>query len=294
MMRARHVHKRAALAGFAAFAIAFVAIAGLARAAERERRGGWGGYEYGDLELPERTIFPSDTFTFCRIRYTSYGEHPAYNRHGRWMIDYPDSDEHFSMRLSELTTINVARTPSGGFQHAVISLTDPELYNYPFIYIVEPGALMFTDEEAAALREYLLRGGFLMVDDFWGHEEWSNWEVEFSRVLNPNVFPIKELDINHPVFKCVFELKEKPQVPSAWFWMSSGKQTSERGPDSAVAEFRGVTHPETKRLMAIFCHNTDLGDGWEREGENEMYFNEMSAPKAYPMGINIVVYAMTH
>jgi hypothetical protein len=273
--------------------VALMSTSGLAAATERDRPFAWSGYEYRDSELPERTVFPSDTFTFCRIRYTSYGEHATYNRRGRWMIDYPESDVHFSWRLSELTTVNVARTPNGEFQHAVVTLTDPDLYNYPFIYIVEPGALVFTDEEAAALRDYLLRGGFLMVDDFWGEEEWSNWAVEFSRVLNPTEYPMEELDIAHPIFNCVFELKEKPQVPSAYFWMSSGKQTSERGAESAVPEFRGVTD-KNGRLMAVICHNTDLGDGWEREGENEMYFNEISARKAYPMGINIVVYALTH
>lgn len=263
-----------------------------AQAAERHTQRGWGGYESAN-EVPERIVFPSNEFKFCRIQYTSYGEHPQYNRRGRWTIDYPESDIHFSWRLSELTTINVARNSHGEFEHAVVTLTDPELYDYPFIYLIEPGALVFTDEEAAALRDYLLRGGFLMVDDFWGDDEWVNWEVEFARVLPPIEYPMVELPLTHPIFHCVFELKEKPQVPSAWFWMTSGKQTSERGRESAVPKFRGV-FDKNQRLMAVICHNTDLGDGWEREGENEAYFNEVSARKAYPMGINIVVYALTH
>ena len=292
-MRGRVLQNRPVAAAAAAISCLFVTAAE-SQAAERQRPFAWSGHEYNQQELPERSIFPSDTFTFCRIRYTSYGEHPTYNRRGRWMIDYPESDEHFSWRLSELTNVNVARTPNGGFKHVVLSLTDPNLFDYPFIYIIEPGALVFSDEEAAALREYLLRGGFLMVDDFWGEEEWSNWVVEFSRVFSPLEYPMEELPLTHPIFNCVFELKEKPQVPSAWFWMSSGKQTSERGRESAVPKYRGVVDPRTNRLMAVICHNTDLGDGWEREGENEMYFNEISARKAYPMGINIVVYALTH
>src|SRR5690606_18278659 len=131
-------------------------------------------------------------FKFCRIQYTSYGEHPAYNRRGRWTIDYPESDIHFSWRLSELTTVNVAKNDRGEFDHAVVRLTDPELYDYPFVYLIEPGALVFSDEEAAALRDYLLRGGFLMVDDFWGEAEWANWEAEFSRVLDPIQYPMVE------------------------------------------------------------------------------------------------------
>lgn len=265
-----------------------------AGAAEGQRaRPAWGGYEYNNVDLPERTVFPSDRFTFCRIRYTSFGEHPKYNQRGRWMIDFPESDEHFSWRLSELTTIQVAKDDHGNFDHAVVTLTDPALYNYPFVYLIEPGALVFSDEEAVALRDYLLRGGFLMVDDFWGEAEWNNWEAEFSRVFDPAEYRMDELDLSHPIFNCVFELKAKPQVPSAYFWMRSGGHTSERGAESAEPHYKGV-YDKRGRLMVVVCHNTDLGDGWEREAENQAYFEEMSAKHAYPMGINIVVYALTH
>ncbi len=245
--------------------------------------------------MPEREIFPAGGFTFCRIHYTSYGEDPDSNtRHGRWLIDYPDSDQHFSWRLAELTTLNVAKDDAGQFKTAIVKLTDTELYNYPFIYIVEPGELFFSEAEVLALRNYLRRGGFLMVDDFWGTAEWMNWEEQFARVFDPGECTISDLPLSHPVFNCVFEIKEKPQVSNPWHWMNTGGGTSERGQDSAVVHYKGVVDNKSGRLIAIFCHNTDLGDGWERENLFEDYFREMSAKRAYPMGINIVVYALTH
>ena len=253
---------------------------------------GWSGNRYR-VEIPERVIFPDNRFTFCRIKYTSYGEHPEQNFRGRWSIDYPESDQHFSWRLSELTTVNVETLDDGGFYHVVLNLTDEKLFDYPFIYMIEVGELVFTEAEVKALRTYLLRGGFLMVDDFWGDREWQNWVMQIERVFDPEEFPMEELPLTHPIFNCVFVLDEKPQVPSAYFWMNSRGLTSERGEESATPHYKGI-RDKNGRLMAVVCHNTDLGDGWEREGENEDYFREISAKKAYPMGINIVVYAMTH
>ena len=250
------------------------------------------------LDTAQRPAFPGKEFTFCRIMYTSpaAGEDWSHRYRGRWSIDFPESDRHFSWRLSELTTIKVKRNPNGTYHHVWLELTDPDVYNYPFIYMLEVGALEFSEAEVEALRNYLLRGGFLMVDDFWGEQEWLNWEVEFSRVLDPDKYPMEELDLDHPIFNCVFKLDEKPQVPSAYFWLNSGGRTSERGADSAEPRYLGVYDRRNgqRRLMAVICHNTDLGDGWEREGQNVDYFNEISAKKAYPMGINIVVYALTH
>lgn len=243
--------------------------------------------------MSERLVFPSNEFAFCRIKYTSSGESRYDEYLGRWAIDFPESDRHFMWRLSELTTIDVSQNDRGDYQHVVLELTDDKLYDYPFIYMLEVGYLQFTEEEVVGLRNYLLRGGFLMVDDFWGGYEWANWEYEIGRVFDPLKYPMMELPLTHPVFNMVFELDEKPQVPSEYFWSTSGGRTSERGSDSAEARYLGISDKDG-RLMVVVCHNTDLGDGWEREGVNEAYFNAMSAKKAYPMGINIVVYALTH
>jgi len=228
--------------------------------------------------------FEPNKFTFCRIQYRSYG-----GRWG-WDTDYPDSDFNFSLRLSQLTTIEVNRNEHGEIQYVNLPLTNPNLFNYPWIYMLEVGALSFSEEERHWLREYLLRGGFLFVDDFWGEREWQNWVYEISQVFPPKEFPMFEIPITHEIFRCVFTLEEMPQIPSINAWRSG--VTWER-PDAKVARLWGIKDKKG-RLMAVIAHNTDLGDGWEREGEDRGYFEEFSAKKAYPLGINIVVYAMTH
>ena len=239
--------------------------------------------------------FAHDVFTFVRIQYSSgYGGGgfgPGRGRRGfgrgggRWATDYPDSDLNFSYRLQQLTSLEV--NPDG----LILELTDPELFNYPFIYIVEPGYLVFTEEEVVALRRYLLNGGFLMVDDFWGQEEWYNFYYEIKRVF-PDREPV-ELPLSHPIFRAVFELKEKPQIPSVDAAIRGRPYgiTWERE-DAREPHYRAL-YDDKGRMMAIICHNTDLGDGWEEEGTDEWFFREFSEKKAYPMGINIVFYAMT-
>jgi hypothetical protein len=244
--------------------------------------------------LPEWQVdkeFRHDVFTFVRIRYNSgygYGGGPGgrggYGG-GNWAIDYPDSDLNFSYRLHQLTSLEV--NPDG----IIVDLTDPELFNYPFIYMLECGRLVFSEEEVKILRRYLLNGGFLMVDDFWGDVEWANFYREIKRVF-PDREPT-ELPIDHPIFHCVFDLKAKPQIPSINHAMRGLTYEPEHGGDCQTVHFRGL-FDDKGRMMAIICHNTDLGDGWEREGENEWFFHEFSEKKAYPMGINIVFYAMTH
>jgi Domain of unknown function (DUF4159) len=224
--------------------------------------------------------FKSDVFTFVRIQYESWG------RGWSWATDYPDSDLNFPFRLQQLTSLKVNPTPK------TLRLTDDELFDYPFIYLIEPGSLVFSEDEVVALRRYLTNGGFLMVDDFWGEEEWSNFYHEIRRVF-PDREP-EELPLDHPIFHCVYDLEEKPQVPSinAAFGGRSRGITWERW-DAQEVHFKAIKD-DNGRMMTIICHNTDLGDGWEREGVDEWYFREFSEKKSYPMGINIVFYAMTH
>jgi hypothetical protein len=222
--------------------------------------------------------FKSDVFTFVRVKYSSHGG----GRGGNWATDYPDSDLNFSYRLHELTSLET--DPHG----KILELTDDALFDYPFLYLIEPGRLWFSDEEVTALRRYLLNGGFLMVDDFWGEYEWQNFYEQIKRVF-PDREPL-ELPLEHEIFHCVYDLKKKPQVPSIHAWYSG--YTYER-PDAQEPHYRAI-FDDQGRMMVIICHNTDLGDGWEREGEDPRYFKEMAEKWSYPMGINIVTYAMTH
>ena len=226
--------------------------------------------------------FRDDVFTFVRVQYSSW------SGWDKWYTDYPDAELNFSFRLQQLTSLHV--NPDG----RILRLTDPELLNYPFIYIVEPGQLVFSEPEVSTLRRYLLNGGFLMVDDFWGDYEWDNFYREIKRVF-PDREPT-ELPLEHPVFHCVYDLKERPQIPAIGFARPGPDGqiiTWERGPDTRQVHYKGL-FDDNGRMIAIICHNTDLGDGWEREGEDPWYFKEFSEKKAYPLGINIVFYAMTH
>ncbi len=233
--------------------------------------------------------FQRDVFTFVRLKYHVDGKYGFGHTlpDERWLIDFPEADLNFSFRLQQLTSLKVNPDPR------TVELTEKELFDYPFIYIVEAGRLTFTDREASILREYLLNGGFLMVDDFWGAVEWRNFQQELKLV-----FPDREsepLPLDHPIFHCVFDLKEKPQIPGEPHWPKfvARGQTWERGDDEREVDYRGI-FDDTRRLMVMICHNTDLGDGWEREGDNEGYFHQFSEKAAYPLGINIIYYAMTH
>ncbi len=224
--------------------------------------------------------FKDDVFTFVRVKYSSW------RNWRKWATDYPDSDLNFSYRLQQLTSLKV--DPDG----KILELTDPEIFNYPFIYMAEPGQLQFSNEELVSLRRYLTNGGFLMVDDFWGDQEW--WDFEDAMKM---VFPNKtyeELDLDHPIFHCVYDLKKKPQCPAIGLYERHGETTDRPWDPGARDVHYRAFYDDNNRMCMIACFNTDLGDGWEREGESEFYFKRFSEKEAYPMGINIVVYAMTH
>ena len=240
-------------------------------------------------------------FTFCRIQYTSEsrGRWGRWGGRGSWATDYPQSDLNFSLRLSQLTALEVSHTPQGTPAHAVVRLDEPELFNYPFVYMVEIGSLALTPPERQGLHTYLMRGGFLLVDDFWGDNAWENWQYEIGQVLPADEYPIVEIPPDHELFSIVFHLEEMPQVPAVnnyEHWAQTGISYESRFNYSRYGNRARCTGIFDKkgRLMVVALHNTDLGDGWEREGEHFGYFEEFSAKKAYPMGINIVVYALTH
>lgn len=271
---------------FAACAL-LLSVAATAQQYSRDRgRGNWNRSNFDptplELEWENDPKFEHDVFTFARVRFASYSDY----RRPRWMTDYPDSDSNFSYRLQQLTSLKVNPKP------VIVSLDSDELFKYPFIYMCEPGRIILEEDEIVNLRRYLLNGGFLMADDFWGDDQYQH----FANAMR-DVFPDREpmeLPLEHEVFNCVYELTEKPQIPSihaAWGGRNSGR-TWETW-DSQEVHYKAL-FDDDGRMMAIICHNTDLGDGWEREGVDEWYFREFSEKKAYPLGINIVTYAMTH
>ncbi|MBU6398736.1 MAG: DUF4159 domain-containing protein [Verrucomicrobia bacterium] len=251
--------------------------------------------------------FGKDVFTFVRIiRDRNPYDSPTA---GSWITDFPDSDLNLSYRIQQMTSIRV--NPDG----RTIRLTNPDLFNYPFIYMVEPGALILRDAEVPILRKYLLNGGVLMADDFWGEWQWKGFAREIKRVLPEREFV--ELPMDHPIFHCVFDLnvpKNKLQTPNirqgirsqydGVTWESHPREGQAGGYGygwRGRAGWEECTNMHVRailddhgRIMVIATHNCDNGDGWEREGENDYFFHEFSEKRAFPLGINIVFYLMTH
>ncbi len=239
--------------------------------------------------------FARDVFTFCRIiRDRDPRGSPT---SASWITDFPDSDLNLSFRVQQMTSIKV--DPNG----RILRLTDKDLMRYPFTYMVEPGALLLRDEEVPILRKYLLNGGFLMVDDFWGEWQWECFAEQMKRVFPDREF--SELPMTHPIFHCVFDLnvaKNQLQVPNAHTGKMSQysgvtfEQHPQRGgsyEDCTEMHVRALTD-DKGRIMVLATHNTDNGDGWEREGEDDYFFHEFSEKRAFPLGINIIFYVMTH
>jgi hypothetical protein len=240
---------------------------------------------------PSNARQPNDAFTFARLRYNSgYDGRSRRRSTGKWMTDYPDADIDFSFRLQQLTAMQV--NPNG----VIVDIEAEQLRHYPFVYMIEPGAITISDEQAKVMRDYMLNGGFIMVDDFWGDDEWEGFYAAFKQIWPDREFV--ELELEHDIFHCVFDLPVKPQIPSVGFAI----QARERGrntfnewnkPGSETPHYRAV-YDDQKRMCMIICFNTDLGDGWEEEGTDPWYFREFSEKYAYPLGINIVYYALTH
>jgi hypothetical protein len=285
-----------------------ILVAGAVLAQRRSRGGGRGGESYVPddartaREVESHSVgtpmwtnapgFEKDVFTFARIR-----RERTSGSGGSWTTDTPDSDLNLSFRLQQLTSINV--DPNGRY----LSLTDKDLPDYPFIYMVEPGTLYLDDEEVLALRKYLLNGGFLWLDDFWGEEEWRRVEEVLDEVFPDRKFA--ELPLEHPLYNCVFPIKSKGQVPNYGTGFDSqfnGGITWERY-DAKEVHHRAI-FDDKGRMMVFATHNTDNGDGWEREGETlryagrqgdeQYYFDNFSSKIAYPLAINVIFYVMTH
>jgi uncharacterized protein DUF4159 len=248
------------------------------------RRGG----RFGST-VPRATDESFDgAFHFCRLEFRGSRGGDG----GGWSVDFPRADVNLSIRLSELTKTAVSFDMQREPKHLVVRPTDPELFMCPFVMATEVGAAYFDEDESAKLREYLAKGGFLWADDFWGTYAWEFWKSQLERILPPSQYQIVDVPPGHPLFHQQFEVQSVPQIPSINYWIGSGGGTSERRSDSAVPHARAV-FDAAGRIMVLMTHNTDIGDSWEREGDDPRYFYTFSV-NGYAFGINALLYAMTH
>jgi hypothetical protein len=254
------------------------------------------------VDTPEWTNpkdFKKDVFTFARVIFQSErspGRRGGFGRYLGWWVDYPDADLNFSYRLQQLTTV---RTDPDA---RVLKLTDADVFRFPLLYMEHAGYMRLSDEETGILRKYLSGGGALFVNDFWGAQEWEGFAAQIARVLPHRRWT--ELGIDHPIFHCVYDLQgpmHRLRVPTMQFWNEEGDpddpesllQRVDRGEGWEQMHVQAM-FDDQGHLIILAIHNSDVSDGWEREQENRDYFNRFSEKTAYPLGINIVFYLMTH
>ena len=251
------------------------------------------GFRFREGSLAARYApphMPDSAFVICRIAYRSVRVEPMGIG---WQTDYPYAEVNLTTRLSELTKTRVSRDTSGHPNYFVVRLTDDALFNCPITVASDVGTVGFSAAEVERLRTYLLKGGFLWVDDFWGSLAWRQWSTEIARVLSPAEYPVEDVPLDDPMLKTMFDVRKVPQITNIQFWRGVGGQsTSERGTDSADVHLRAIrdTHGQ---IMVLMSHNTDVADSWEREGEDPGFFYQFS-PDGYALGINVLLHAMTH
>jgi hypothetical protein len=224
-------------------------------------------------------------WTFARIKYNSYaGDARTGLRVGYWdepwAIDAPAAEQNLTRRIRSVTSLSVA-------DPVVITLDDEKLWEYPWVYLVEPSNLVLTEKDAATLREFLLRGGTLTLDDFHGPYEWD-LTVRQLRMIFPD-HEIVEIEPPHPIYTCFYKLDKYPQVPGLGSFFSG--RTWEKG--GYVPHLRGILD-ETGRPMVLINWNTDMGDGVEWSNAEDYPGYIKWTAQAYQMMINEVIYSLTH
>jgi hypothetical protein len=236
-----------------------------------------------NLQVPINHGLPDKPFgfTFCRLRYQNIRR----ARKSGWGDDYPQADNNLMVRLSELTKTPISRWNDGSPGFANVTAMDPDLFQCPYLRMQNAANYDFTPDETVRMREYLLKGGFLWIDD--------NWDPDFE-YIRPNLLrilpnaPIVDLAKDHLIFSEVYKV-DPPQIPSMNSWLRSG-QTGEFGP--STVHYYGVLDPHG-RLAVLVSMNSDVSDSWEREGDSRAYF-EAFGQQGYALGIDVAIYSMTH
>ena len=228
--------------------------------------------------------FPSDglektEYIFARLRYPMMRNGYFGRAGGSWATDYPKADRQFVQGVRRLTRIHTRSTEQ------VVDLDSDDIFNWPWIYATEVGRWDLSDRQVKRLREYLLKGGFMMTDDFHGTFEWDVFIASMQRVFPDR--PMVELDNKEAVFHVLYDLDERFQVPGIQMFFTGNIYEN----DGFEARWRGI-HDEKGRLMVAICHNMDLGDPWE--WADHPRYPEKYASLAYRVGVNYIIYAMTH
>ncbi len=243
------------------------------------------GVEYPSFEVPEDWNHNAE-FAFARLMYPPGpldGYYPRYQGDWRrglslWTQDYPRADRHFSRALQRLTRLSVRSV-----EQPVMLEDGDEAFNWPWLYAVQVGEWGLNEDEARILREYLLRGGFFMADDFHGVDEWNEFEKRIKFVFPDR--PIVEIDDKDPIFHTVYDLDDKIQVPGQAHLRLGYKN------NGIGAHWRGI-YDDKGRVMVAISYNSDLGDAWEYA--DDPYYPEKFSGLAIRIGVNYVIYAMTH
>ena len=237
----------------------------------------WG--QSGESEPPRAVRETPGEFQFVRLAYTANRYGQGNWRRQMWQTDWPDAEHHFLQGISRLTRVAAAE------QGRILTPLDQSIYDFPWIYAVEVGYWHLNTQEAARLRDYLLRGGFLMVDDFHGAWEWSSFVASMQRVFPDR--PIVDIPEDDEAFHVIYDLDHRIQIPSRMYTYTG--QTWEKG--GVTPHWRGI-YDDNGRLMVTINFNMDIGDAWEHADWPD-YPENMTA-LAYRFGINYLIYAMTH
>ena len=251
-------------------------------------------FRFRHEEEGSRPAFPAAAeFHFLRLEYTDLPQFHRFfgyaSRDGRgegwWMMDWPDAEDHFTLGVSRLT-----RIAAGEPKH--LRLTDPRLFDYPWLYATQTGWWGLSAAEVARLREFLLRGGFLVVDDFWGPEQWEVFRETMERVLPGQ--PITDIAESDSVMHVLYDIRERDRtfIPGTrHLWREGGGRIVVRQPPGTSPAWRAL-YDDRNHLVVAINYNTDVGDAWEWADSPE--YPEPMTALAYHYGVNYLVYAMTH
>ena len=231
-----------------------------------------------DNEVRDLGYDEAGEFNFVRVQFdTYYGQGFGF---GTWSIDFPNADMNFLRGVSRLTNIRLMRNP------IVLRIDDKQIFDYPFLYMLEVGqggGLVLSPAEIENLREYLLRGGFLLIDDFWGQQQWNNFYAAFSQVFPDR--EIVELKPDHEIFHVYYDIDGPQLIPALYRSDEYGEQGIDYATNHALVDDEG-------RVMVLINWNSDMGDGWEHT--YDQWYPTEYANAAYRLGINYLIYSLTH